>query len=98
MIVIETCPKCGHDLMDVMLTSNPPIPKKECCNCGWSWTGQADQVVRAPFIEDVVDPITETISSRSVGFENQSCIHCPSNPANGGAGICHCVLGQQLIY
>lgn len=48
-IIIETCPKCGHDLMDVILPTNPPIPKKECCGCGWSWTGTREQVLRVPF-------------------------------------------------
>ena len=48
-IIIETCPKCGHDLHDVMLASNPPIPKKECFNCGWSWQGEPEQVIRIPF-------------------------------------------------
>lgn len=48
-IIIETCPKCGHDLHDVVLASNPPIPKKECFNCGWSWQGEPEQVIRVPF-------------------------------------------------
>jgi hypothetical protein len=48
-IIIETCPKCGHDLMDVILPTNPPIPKKECCGCGWSWTGKQEEVIRVPF-------------------------------------------------
>lgn len=48
-IIIETCPKCGHDLHDVILASFPPIPKKECFNCGWSWTGEPEEVVRVPF-------------------------------------------------
>jgi len=48
-IIIETCPKCGHDLHDVILASFPPIPKKECFNCGWSWTGEPEQVIRVPF-------------------------------------------------
>ena len=48
-IIIETCPKCGHDLMDVILPTNPPISKKECCGCGWSWTGKQEEVIRVPF-------------------------------------------------
>ena len=48
-IIIETCPKCGHDLVDIMLASYPPIPKKECWNCGWSWKGKREEVVRVPF-------------------------------------------------
>ena len=34
MIIIETCPKCGHDLQDLVIATYPPIPKKECWNCG----------------------------------------------------------------
>lgn len=28
MIIIETCSKCGHDLVDSVICTNPPIPKK----------------------------------------------------------------------
>lgn len=24
----------------------------------------------------------------------EACKHCPSNPVNGGSGICHCILGS----
>ena len=48
-IIIETCPKCGHDLTDVMLATFPPIPKKECWGCGWSWTGEPEEVIRVQF-------------------------------------------------
>ena len=48
-IIIETCPKCGHDLIDVMIATYPPIPRKECWNCGWSWEGEQEEVVRVPF-------------------------------------------------
>lgn len=51
-MIIETCPKCGHDLVDLILASNPPIPKKECLNCGWSWTGKPEAVIRVPFRGD----------------------------------------------
>ena len=26
------------------------------------------------------------------------CRNCRNNPANGGNGICHCILGTQTIY
>ena len=26
------------------------------------------------------------------------CANCLNNPANGGSGICNCILGQQTIY
>ena len=49
MIIIETCPKCGHDLIDTVICTNPPIPKKYCHNCGWSWEGEPEEVIRVPF-------------------------------------------------
>lgn len=48
-IIIETCPKCGHDLHDVILAVYPPIPKKKCLNCNWEWMGEPEQVLRVPF-------------------------------------------------
>lgn len=48
-IIIETCPKCGHDLVDEVICTYPPIPKKRCWSCGWSWTGEPEQVIRQPF-------------------------------------------------
>ena len=50
MIIIETCPKCGADLQDSIICTNPPIPRKECLACGWHWEGEPDQeIVRVPF-------------------------------------------------
>ncbi len=48
-MIIETCPRCGHDLIKIMLTSNPPIHKKECWSCGWSWIGEPEKIERVPF-------------------------------------------------
>lgn len=48
-MIIETCPKCGYDLVNINLASIPPIPKKECWSCGWSWIGEPEEVVRVPF-------------------------------------------------
>lgn len=49
MIIIETCPKCGHDLHNEIICTYPPIPRKVCWNCGWSWEGEREEVVRVPF-------------------------------------------------
>lgn len=37
-MIIETCPKCGGELKHLSLTTYPPIYKKVCTSCGWSWT------------------------------------------------------------
>jgi len=61
MIIIETCPKCGHDLFDSVICTNPPIPKKECHNCGWNWEGKREEVIRIPFNENNTTPIIEPL-------------------------------------
>ena len=48
-MIIETCPKCGHDLQDEVICTYPPIPRKVCWNCGWSWTGEREKIKRVPF-------------------------------------------------
>lgn len=48
-IIIETCPKCGHDLMNEVICTYPPILRKSCPSCGWSWEGEREEVVRVPF-------------------------------------------------
>ena len=50
-MIVETCPNCGELLIDIMLASNPPIPRKECFSCGWSWTGEPEQIEYKPFKE-----------------------------------------------
>lgn len=27
-----------------------------------------------------------------------NCKNCSNHPSNGGNGICHCILGSQVIY
>lgn len=48
-MIIETCPKCGAPLIDIMLASNPPIPRKECFSCGWYWQGEPEPIEYVPF-------------------------------------------------
>lgn len=165
-IIIETCPKCGHDLHDVMLASNPPISKKECFNCGWSWQGEPEEVIRVPFggnsfysdnkytligskydekivntdYTEAINTLATTVSNyygntinateameafakyveeysnklsegleeyndnlikhnlfKDFEIEQPACKNCPSNPKNGGDGICFCTLGQMHV-
>ena len=128
MIFIETCPKCGNDLRDEVICTYPPIPRKVCWNCGWSWTGEREKIKRVPFGGntntftekdntsiswngsstdwDSIDIKTSTdwdsthldTSSTITAFGREACENCPSNPKNGGDGICFCTLGQNIIY
>ena len=116
MIVVETCPKCGHDLHDVVICTYPPIPRKVCWNCGWSWTGKPKKITRVPFggnTNTSTDKDNTSISwnecstdwnstnldtsSNITAFSREVCENCPSNPKNGGDGVCFCILGQQNI-
>ena len=128
MIFIETCPKCGHDLLDEVICTYPPIPRKVCSNCGWSWTGNPEKITRVPFGGntntftdkdntsiswngsstdwDSIDIKTSTdwdsthldTLSNITAFGREACENCPSNPKNGGDGICFCILGQNIVY
>lgn len=129
MIVVETCPKCGHDLHDVLICTYPPIPRKVCWNCGWSWTGKPEKIIRVPFggntnnftdkdntsiswngssidwdsidiktLTDWARTNIETSSTINNAFSKNACENCPSNPKNGGDGICFCTLGQNIVY
>ena len=89
MIIIETCPECGHDLVNSVICTNPPIPK---LNCGWSLEGKREEVIRVPFVEN------ESPYAMMDFVQNNPCDKCPTNAKNGGSGICHCILGQQAIY
>lgn len=87
MIVIETCPKCGHDLIDVIVATYPPIPKKECWNCGWHWEGEPEQVIRRPFGDNSFYPDNEyaLVGSKYDELINVNCddTNCALNNING---------------
>lgn len=35
MIIIETCPKCGHDLQDEVICTYPPILRLDESSTDW---------------------------------------------------------------
>lgn len=80
MRIIQTCPKCGGDLQDIIKTSYPPKAAQICMSCGLEVTYDpeiiAENVIRVPFRHATADP----------------CAGCPNHPRNGGSGICHCTV------
>ena len=87
MQIIYTCPKCGADLEDIALTSNPPRYMKKCKNikCDWMYVENPQEVIRLPYV--VPD-------NQGGGVDNvpKCCRYCSNHPSNGGSGICNCVL------
>ena len=113
MKIIEICPRCGADLIDVVIATCPEIVRKECWSCGWSSQGEKEEVVRIPFGGNrdwsdatPLDYMTsETISNirhipmgpSDKAYDGSPCQHCSNNPINGGSGICHCILGHPQV-
>ena len=95
MQIIYTCPKCGHDLQELMLPSNPPQYEKRCPNCGWNHIEkQDDGFVRIPYNEmNYVDGSWEC--TMKYAYIPSPCKACSNHPSNGGSGICNCILGLQ---
>lgn len=96
MYIIETCPKCGHDLSNEVVDTFPPIYCKVCYHCGWRWEEKQEEVKRVPFQPDSTNK-SNLPGVYDSAFDKTVCRTCPNNPANGGSGICNCTLGQMNI-
>ena len=49
MKIIYTCPKCGNDLVDVCLCSNPAKNTMYCLNCGFMTEPEIEETIRIPY-------------------------------------------------
>ena len=49
MKIIYTCPKCGNDLVDVCLCSNPAKNTMYCLNCGFMTEPEIEEIIRIPY-------------------------------------------------
>ena len=82
-MIVYTCPRCGNDLQEIALTSNPPQYQKFCSRCGWSHT-TVDEIYRIPY---------QLEATSALNYVPEACKKCSNHPSNGGSGICHCTLG-----
>lgn len=58
-MIIETCPRCGTELMNHVIDTYPPIPCKYCPACGWRWEGKPEPIEYKPFVEDVCEAMKD---------------------------------------
>ena len=106
MIIIETCPVCGCDLVDFYIATYPPIPAKKCFACGWKWEGEPDEIVRVPFggnsyasdRTNYIETHFVPMQPSDADYNGSPREYCSNNPSNGGSGICNCILGQKTFY
>lgn len=54
--IIETCPKCGFDLIEEVIATYSPIYVKKCYKCGWSHE-ERSEIKRVPFIENSISDL-----------------------------------------
>lgn len=103
-MIVESCPRCGADLVSSILTCDPPIPKKDCPCCGWRWIGEPEEIIRVPFGGNSYETDREIFTLRhnpmqpsDYRYDSSPCRTCNNNPENGGSGVCNCILGQPKI-
>ena len=44
-------------------------------------------------LQSIVNIVNDPYSNIPV-----NCKNCSQHPSNGGSGICHCILGSQVVY
>lgn len=49
MRIVQVCPKCGADIIEEAICTDPPIPVMRCTKCDWEWEGEQEDIIRVPF-------------------------------------------------
>lgn len=102
-MIIYTCPVCGQDLQTFILCSNPPQTQYSCPSCGWNEIERSsEEIIRVPYGGNTYTPIINHLPLYDYETSDKTstrgiCEFCPTNPRNGGDGICHCILGSMDI-
>ena len=73
MITIETCPKCRNPIVNEMIATFPPIPRKRCLHCGWYWEGEPEEVTYIPFYVETtfVTVNSSYLADNHIVYENK---------------------------
>ena len=95
-MIIETCPQCGGDLVNYIITTYPPIPGKKCMSCGWSWEGRGEEIKRVPFDPDRKEENKTTVEYHWVWSGNGPCPHFCWNKTD--MGYCRSSVCINPVY
>ena len=82
MKIIETCPRCGADLIDVVIATCPEIVRKECWSCGWSSQGEKEEIVRIPFGGNRICPDATPLNNYTTSETITNFSFTPMGPSN----------------
>ena len=77
------CPKCGAEVVNTMIMTQPPFLVRKCSQCNWAVEEKVE-------VRDIWWPD----SAYAFGAENipECCRNCSGHPKNGGSGMCMCTL------
>lgn len=103
-MIIYTCPRCGCDLTEEVLTCTPPKRTYRCFSCGWCSFDEENvhnEIIRIPWggnrkVNEEYGNFTN-LQTYFNQHEENPCKNCPNHPDNGGSGICHCILGLPKV-
>ena len=99
----------GFGAVECWRCSNDP-PSVESCHCHYivakpTWhRGEVDMEEETTSIseEELYELVRRAYNEVNHDYLVEqtavACRYCPNNPANGGSGICHCLLGQPVIF
>ncbi len=62
---------------------------------GYTFNTKENRMPNCPLLEVTYTTI-ESTSNYKTNIP-KTCLRCPNHPVNGGTGICHCVIGSQMV-
>jgi hypothetical protein len=86
---------CWHHRTNTTLTTYPPRWEEICCHCGKvEWRTPPKPAPPPGHGQFFPHPQPYTVGGAWKTFSPAS---CACNPANGGSGVCGCVLGSGTV-
>ena len=97
MIIIDLCPKCGHELHETVICTYPSIDRKECCRCGWSWESEPVPIVKVPFNDGSACCNTDYVIHGNTDYECLNSTDCFANNLAGTIFTSNMITQENTI-
>ena len=104
LVEVVRCKNCTHLRNSKCDLGHISRDSEWFCKDGDERTGEVDDAIIK--YKEMIDAVSDLITNTKIAevpdydylFPQNWCAACPNHPANGGSGICHCVLGTQTVY